>query len=256
MKAILKLLVGVFAGPLACATLLCLIAITCRLLGRKRLATGFFVSGAVVAYLGSLNIVGGALLRPLETKFPPYVGRPQDPSSAVTAIVVLGSSYDPHDALPVTAALNREGLARVAEGVRLALLFPSARLVVSGGAPLKGSIPSALGYAKFAREFGISSDRLVVVDTPRDTAQEARAIAALLGPRSFLLVTSASHMPRSVALMKREGLKPLPAPTAHQTSGDRGGWRYTLLPSSSGLAKSELALHEYLGLAAYSLSLD
>jgi uncharacterized SAM-binding protein YcdF (DUF218 family) len=77
-------------------------------------------------------------------------------------------------------------------------------LVVSGGAPL-GSTPSAIGYARLARELGVDDSSIVVLDKAPDTAAEARDIASTLGPTEFVLVTSAYHMPRAMKLMLRAG---------------------------------------------------
>ena len=77
-----------------------------------------------------------------------------------------------------------------------------------------------------------------------------------LGGAPFVLVTSAYHMPRAVRLMQRAGQHPIPAPT-----GQRVGafpWRgfHRWLPTSAGLRDTELALHEYLGLAALTLGIS
>jgi uncharacterized SAM-binding protein YcdF (DUF218 family) len=249
-----KILIGALAAPLAIALLLALAGVAFRLFGRKAVAAGLFISAATVAWLGSLAPVGGALMSPLENKYPPLVETAQL-SSRVNAIVVLGYYYAPREGLPVTAAVVEEGLIRISEGVRLSMRFPDARLVVSGGAP-PGGTPSAVGYARFAREFGVSPERLVLLSTPNDTAEEARQVAALLGKQSFILVTSAYHMPRAMALMRRAGAQPIPAPTGQRTGGSGGSWGAMLVPSALGLRRSELAMHEYMGLTAQALGLD
>ena len=67
-------------------------------------------------------------------KYPP-VREAEIPPSQVTAIVVLGSWYEPRNIGPIASLFDGEGLARISDGVRPALRIPSARLVVSGGAP-------------------------------------------------------------------------------------------------------------------------
>ena len=258
--ALIKSLIGALAAPLVIALLLALAALFFRLRGRRRPAAILFLTGVGIAYIGSIGLVGSALLVPLETRYPP-LREAAIPPSQVAAIVVLGSYYvqrtdEPKSNEPVTALFDDEGLSRISEGVRLALRFPSARLVVSGGGPA-GMVPPAAGYARFAREFGIPAERIVVLDRARDTAQEAKSIAALLGGKSFLLVTSANHMPRAMALMKRAGANAIAAPTSFHTRGrfvvdDLGAFK----PSSSGIRQTELALHEYLGLAALSIGLQ
>jgi uncharacterized SAM-binding protein YcdF (DUF218 family) len=212
-----------------------------------------FVAAAVSAYLGSIVPVGNALLAPLERRYPPL--RLDESNSSVRYIVVLGSSYAPRAGFPVTAGLDDEGLVRIVEGVRLAHQLKNARLVVSGGAP-QGQAPSAQGYARLARELGIPASSLIVLDRPLDTRAEALEVSATLGDSPFLLTTSAYHMPRAMLLMERAGARPIPAPTGYRASDSfYFGWR-AWLPSAAGLRKTELALHEYLGLGAMILGFE
>jgi len=239
--------IAVLISPLTASFLIVVIGVVCRLSRRPRLARILFIAAAVVVYVGSISVVGDALLAPLEHRYPPL--RQDLPPPAAGYVVVLGSGYGPHDGVPITAALDGDGLARVVEAVRLARRLPDARLVVSGGAPPGQSAP-ALGYAEMARDLGISEASLVVLDRALDTREEAQAIAALVGNAPFILVTSAYHTPRAVQELRLAGVRPIPAPTG-QLMGSLNGviWR-AWLPNSDGLRKVERALHEYIGLAA------
>lgn len=107
-----------------------------------------------------------------------------------------------------------------------------------------------------AMALGLPPADLLSTSRVRNTAEEARAIAALL-PRgaSVVLVTSAFHLPRAVRLFEREGLRVLPFPVDFQASGAWAGsplrdplqW----LPSSSGLESSSRALREAIGRTLY-----
>ena len=245
--------VGSLVSPLILALLMAVAAGACRIAGWRRSARWLVICAAATAYLGSLIPVGEALLVPLEGQYPPLAA--DVPLQDIGTIVVLGSGYTPRASVPVTAALDEDALVRIVEGLRLARRLPGVRLVVTGGAPL-GDIPVALGYAQIARDFGTADASLVALQSPRDTAAEARAVAPLLGGAPFVLVTSAYHMPRAVRLMQRAGQHPIPAPT-----GQRVGafpWRgfHRWLPTSAGLRDTELALHEYLGLAALTLGIS
>jgi uncharacterized SAM-binding protein YcdF (DUF218 family) len=234
-------------SPLALSLLIAVIAVICRFSRRPRLARALFIVAASVVYAGSITVVGDALLGPLERRYPPL---PQNPSlPAAGYVVVLGSGYTPHDGVPITAALDEYGLARIVEGVRLARRLNDARLIVSGGAPA-GQSASAQGYAELARELGIPEGSLVLAATALDTRAEARSIAGLVGTTPFILVTSAYHMPRAMLEMRHAGLEPIPAPTGQLANGPHGADVRDWLPSSSALRKVERALHEYVGLAA------
>jgi uncharacterized SAM-binding protein YcdF (DUF218 family) len=245
-----KKFVGALAGPLILALCLLVLAGVLRALGRRRASLWAVIAAAAVAYLGSIPLVGDALLGALEQQQPALSAKTLP---RVGYIVVLGSGYAPRQGVPITGALDPDGLSRIVEGIRLSKLIGSARLIVSGGAP-EGQPRSAQGYAVLARDLGVPEDALQVLDTPLDTAQEAQAISSLLKKERFLLVTSAYHMPRAMRLMTEAGAQPIPAPTGQRVDSDANfRWR-SLLPSSAGLRKTEQALHEYLGLTLAALT--
>jgi uncharacterized SAM-binding protein YcdF (DUF218 family) len=226
------------------------VGILCGARKRRRMSVWLFGCAAAILYLGSLDVVGEALLAPLESQYPPLHDAAQ--LQGVGYLVVLGSGFMPRDSIPVTAALDQDGLIRIVEGLRLARLMGGVRLVVSGGAA-PGFIPAALGYAQLARDFGVPDASLMILDQSLDTGDEARTIKARLGAAPFLLVTSAYHMPRAVRLMQRVGAHPIPAPTGQRVGAYNGGW---LQPTSAGMRSTELALHEYLGLAALAFGIS
>jgi uncharacterized SAM-binding protein YcdF (DUF218 family) len=249
---VLKLVAGILDKPLLLATILAGIGMLLLRGPRRRAGFWLIASGAILVYLASTSLIGNALLGHLERQYPPF-----EPSRAIGVrdIVVLGSSYTPHDGIPVTGALDADGLARVVEGVRLARARPGSRLVLSGGAP-GAYVPGARGYAQLAADLGMEQSALIVMDHALDTAQEARDIAVLLGRSPFILVTSAYHMPRAMLLMQRAGANAFPAPTGQLVHAQRWAERFGILPGSQSLRKTETALHEYLGLAAISLRVN
>jgi uncharacterized SAM-binding protein YcdF (DUF218 family) len=203
----------------------------------------------MVAYFGASPIMGDALIGPLERAYPP-LGEGA-PNPAVDYVVVLGSGYMPRDSIPITAALDQSGLVRIVEGIQLMRRLGIGKLVLSGGAP-PGQGRPALGYAELARGLGVPESSLLILDEPKNTTDEARAVRDLLGDASFILVTSAVHMSRAVRLMQRVGAHPIRAPTGQLVVDSRFLWK-NLLPNSGGLLKVETALHEYLGLARWGL---
>jgi hypothetical protein len=122
---LIKGIADVLTAPLVIVLLVAIAAVVCRLAARSRAPRNLLAGAAVLTYAASLPLVGQALLRPLESRFPPLNA---DRLPRVHTIVVLGSGYAPHDGVPVTAALDREGLMRAVEAVRLARLCPGAQL--------------------------------------------------------------------------------------------------------------------------------
>jgi uncharacterized SAM-binding protein YcdF (DUF218 family) len=239
-------------APLVIVLLLAMAAMLCRLAGRRRTCGILAIAAAMLLYAVSIPLVGTALLRPLERRYPPLNA---GPVPKVGYVVVLGSGYRPHDGVSVTAALDREGLMRVVEAVRLTRLLGGVRLLVSGG-PLLGDPPVARGYAQLARELGVSEQAIIVADRPYDTESESREVRRLLGSTPFLLVTSAYHMPRAMLLMRRVGAEPIAAPAGQLAFGTLPFRWSSLLPGAGGLGDTERALHEYAGLLAIGSGLD
>jgi uncharacterized SAM-binding protein YcdF (DUF218 family) len=249
---LLKVVAAVLGNPLLVAAILVCTGLLLLRGPRRRLGKAVIAAGAALAYLASTSLVSNALIAPLENRYAPFDAAK---AAGVQNIVVLGSGYEPHDGIPVTGALDADGLARIVEGVRLTRLYPNARLLVSGGA-LPGFAAPALGYAKMAAELGVDRSAVVVLGHALNTAQEARDVTALLGSAPFILVTSAYHMPRAMWLMRRSGADPLPAPTGQLLRLEHAAERFGIIPGSRGLRKTEIALHEYWGLAAIGLRIE
>lgn len=239
----------VLTNPLAVASLLGLAGLVIGVWGRRLVARTLLWCALVVAYLGASPLVGNALVRPLEDSYPPLGVQPS--ATKVGYIAVLGSGYMPSGTLPITAVLDHDGLVRIVEGVRLMRHFDTPKLIVSGGA-LPGYAPPADGYAELARELGVADSALLILDKPRDTAAEAQTLRRTVGDEPFILVTSAYHMPRAMHLMRRAGMHPIAAPTGQLAIPMPLRWR-DLLPDAGGLRRTEMALHEYLGLAVLAV---
>ena len=250
---LVKDLVGALLMPLPVFLLLFFAGIVLILAARKR--AGWTLLGISVLFLVTLaSPLSARLLATLENQHPP-LGDVADLHGS-DAIVALGGGWSPEPGWPISSQLTVSSAIRLLEGVRLAIALPDARLVVSGGtSDPDRRAPLAHILAQGAQEQGIPEDRIVIVDTPRDTAQEARAMASLLGPEQrFLLVTTAAHMPRAMAHFHRVGLEPIPAPTQRRTmtAFQLGDWK-SWVPSPGNLVHAEVAWHETLGLLALEL---
>lgn len=200
--------------------------------------------GIILLAVASSPWMAGRLLAPLERQYPPILARqPQ-----IEYIVVLGGGHVSEQGLPPTSRLSGSSLARLAEGIRLYRLHPGSRLLLSGG-PVFDPVAEATTMQAVALNFGVPAQDIMLENTSRDTAEQAKRLAPLVGNKRFLLVTSAAHLPRSMTLFQRQGLAPIAAPTDYRVKrGQRHGpARY--FPGAGSLRNTETALHEYLGLA-------
>jgi uncharacterized SAM-binding protein YcdF (DUF218 family) len=87
-------------------------------------------------------------------------------------------------------------------------------------------------------------------DQSLDTEDEAQFIKPIVGQVPFLLVTSASHMPRAMGLFRHYGMAPIAAPTDYLSADAGVKSPLSYLPSAGNLHTAERAVYEYLGLLA------
>ena len=98
-----------------------------------------------------------------------------------------------------------------------------------------------------AQSLGVPREQIITLDLPKDTEEEAAAVKQAIGDAPFLLVTSASHLPRAMIFFQQEGLNPLPAP-ANQLAIDSplNPWERAI-PSPVWLMHSDRVGYETLG---------
>ena len=98
-----------------------------------------------------------------------------------------------------------------------------------------------------ALQLGVPDEEIILERDSQDTKDQARLIQGIVGEEPFLLVTSASHMPRSMALFENVGLHPRPAPTGFMSKAGQGWSPSAYWPSSGDLRKTERAFYEIMG---------
>jgi len=210
----------------------------------RRRGFAWIMSATVILVLLSFRPIPTTLMRSLEGRYPPVV-TPADSSIAWIVVLAAGATDDP--ALAAPHRLSQSSLVRLVEGIRLSRQLPSAKLVLSGGSPFS-SVTLASVMRSLALELGVPDSLILTEDQSMDTKDQALAIADVVQKDPFFLVTSAKHMPRSMALFERQGLSPIAAPTDHlarrPTTIHPGGF----YPSSLNIRTARLAWREYLGL--------
>ncbi|QUG76455.1 envelope biogenesis factor ElyC [Erwinia sp. E602] len=239
----LKKAIGGLLMPLP--ALLLLIAVGILLLWFSR----WQKTGKVVISLGwgimllfSLQPVADRLLLTTEAGWPTWQGQHK-----VEYVVVLGGGYTWNpDWAPSSNMLNNS-LPRLAEGIRIWRMNPGSRLIVTGGAATGNAVSSAEVTSKVAQSLGVPQEAIIALTRPRDTEQEAREVARLIGQRPFALVTSASHLSRAMIFFEREGLHPLPAPANQMAVTSPLNLWEKILPAAFWLGHSERAVYEGLG---------
>jgi uncharacterized SAM-binding protein YcdF (DUF218 family) len=199
--------------------------------------------------------LGNLLLYPLEARFPPWDAA----RGAPDGIIVLGGSIDPELSVAHGVAVFRGSVDRVIAAAELAHRYPQARIVFSGGSAnlvADNSAKEADYAASIFEGLGISRGRLIMERRSRNTEENAAFSKALVSPNPgerWVLVTSAYHVPRSVGIFRKAGFAVEPYPADWHTGGPRDLLTFSPL-SVDGLARTDAAVREWMGLAAYWIS--
>jgi uncharacterized SAM-binding protein YcdF (DUF218 family) len=146
---------------------------------------------------------------------------------------------------------------RILEAARLYRLLDQPTIIVSGGTTGRdeGSRPEAEGMRTAILELGVPADHVIVETESKTTREEAIIIARMLADRPaqpVVIVTSPTHMRRSLAVFRSAGLDPIPsvAPFKSDHSLERLRW----LPSEGGLQLSDIVIYDALATLYYRLS--
>ncbi len=215
----------------------------------RKLARGGL--GVLLAALLAITVlpVGDWLNSPLERRFPP----PRALPGQVDGVIVLGGMIN----LEISAARGRPELDQAADRltafVALARKYPEAKLVFTGGSgSLADSEHREADFAQDAlRDLGVELARVLFERNSRNTHENALFTYVRVAPRPeefWLLITSASHMPRAVGVFRRVGWQVTPYPVDYYTDG--GSLRFDF---QWGLEVFSTALREWIGLTAYRL---
>ncbi len=234
-----------------------LIAIGLALAALTRLRrTGFALAGIACAglFLFGMTPLASLAMRTLEARFP----IPEPITGEVHGIIVLGGSQDADASVTLGQPVLNEAAERLVVGLELARRFPQARLLISGGSgALAGAQTSeARAGAMLLASLGLEPDRILVEERSRNTHENAVYSLAVAEPaegETWLLVTSAFHMPRSVGVFREAGFPVVPYPVDFRTmGGDESLPGFATI--SDGLRRFDVASREYVGLLAYRLT--
>ncbi len=192
--------------------------------------------------------LAGLLIRPLEQRFPQMV----TVTGQVDGIITLAGAVNPvlSDLYGGVPQLNGEA-ERVTEFVELARKHPEARLVYSGGTgALSGGISETVAAEQFLRAQGLDTSKIMFEGQSRTTYESAIITKELLHPapgERWILVTSASHMPRAYGTFRKAGWEVIPYPVSYLAQP-------TFSWADRGYGTLQAAIHEWVGLLAYRLS--
>jgi len=214
-------------------------------LRKRRIAIFLFVFTALVFYAFSTAWLPRYMAKQLEIKYLPFAPETLKKNHGKVYIHLLGSGYQIDKRLPATAELAMVSQGRFVEAMRLYRAIDSSVLVCSAGGP-PGTETQASVTKKAALLLGADSSRLITLDTPNTTIEEADALANSIGTTAtVIVVTDAVHIPRAMRIFTRRGFSPMAAPTNFRAINGSEGVSIPWWPRLENLETTDRVLHEY-----------
>jgi uncharacterized SAM-binding protein YcdF (DUF218 family) len=261
MFVYLSKLLPVFIYPVGLACLLLLIAFLRR--QQPRWQRGLIGATFMILWLGSSGWLATFLVRSLEWRY-----LPPAEVTAAEVIVVLGGGTRTADYPRSIVEINEAG-DRLLYAAWLYHQGLADNLLLTGGIVFSSTIttepPEAEDMLALLQMLNVPDEAIWLETKSRNTYENALYSRPLLKEKdinTILLVTSAIHMPRSVAIFEKQGFTVIPMPTdfiiternwrevTNLTFKDQLG---NVLPTVENLQMTTWAMKEYIGLVVYRL---
>jgi uncharacterized SAM-binding protein YcdF (DUF218 family) len=242
-------LVTFLISPLGTAIALGALGLVLGLARQRRLGASLGTFALVWLWLWATPWVSHQFRAQLEQPFAPV---PPSQVQAAPAAVVLGGGIEParrgRSALPDL----RNAADRVWHAARLYHAGKAPLLVLSGGSDTGTYATSeAMAMQQLLLQMGVPEAAMLLEEASRNTQQNAQDCARLLRERGIqrvLLVTSALHMQRALALFEAEGLQITAVAADHEADDtSRWPWWRRWLPTGDALEGSGRAFKEWVG---------
>ncbi|MDA0652369.1 MAG: YdcF family protein [Proteobacteria bacterium] len=214
--------------------------------------TGRWILSVMMAFIVLVTAmpVGLLMIEPLENRFPVVTKF----SGPIDGIIVLGGTVRQLMTKYRGQPSLTDGAERLTEFIALAKQYPKAKLAFSGGSGLllRQDVKETETARLFFAQMGLDTTRVVFEDESRNTYENALYCYKLLSPKPqerWVLITSASHMPRAVGSFRKAGWTVTPFPVDFSTYGPEQ--RQVGFNMMSGIGWFGTALRAWSGLLVY-----
>ena len=241
--------------------LLCVLLIVVLIISKRpKLQKTLIIIALLMIVITGNRYIALSLVRSLEWQYLPPADIPEE-----EVMVVLGGATDaaiyPRTNVEVNGAADR-----ILYAARLYHDGKAKNILLSGGNISwleNGSSTPAAEMADILDLTGVPDDVIWLETTSRNTYENALYCSQILeekGINKILLVTSASHMPRSVALFKKQGIEVIPLPTDYSVTKEEWEGLFdsnlqshliNLVPTVGNISATTGVLKEYIGLMVY-----
>ena len=214
----------------------------------------------IILMTASNTQFSNSLVASLERQYPPLETTPE-----AGAIVVLGGATRNNESPRIIPDMSDRG-DRLLYGVKLYQDGAAPYILLTGGRInwYGGDSSEAEDMATLMEIMGVPSDALLLEERSLTTYENAVYSKEILERRNIkkiILVTSAAHMPRSLAIFKKQGIDAIPAPADIMVS-DRNlvenqvsleSKIISLFPNPESMDRTTQIIKEYIGTYIYRL---
>ena len=237
---VLKKIITFFIEPYGMVFSLFFMGLFFLFINKTKLAKKILLLSFLLLTLFSYQPFANFLISNLENQYPKY----DYLNTNIKYIHVLGNGHNDDKTQPLSSQISFAGIKRDIEGIIIHKNLVKSKIIFTGYAG-NTSIANAKVNAKLALALGVKKENIIINGKPKDTKEEALFVKTIVGNEQFILVTSATHMPRAMSLFKSLGLNPIAAPTSYYKR-DFSSSFIKLRASSFYLSK--IAMHEYIGI--------
>ena len=256
MEILLTKLAAFLVYPIGLFSLIMFIVLWLWIAGRSKSAVFFTTIAVVMVIAASLPVTSGYVAGYLEKQHPPI---PIKSLPQVSTVVVLGGHLEPPRGPRLAIELSSTS-DRLLHALRIFKAGKAKRIFLSGGNAFnpRGEPVESVYARSLMREWGVPPETIEIDDQSKTTQENLQQVVAYLertGQRrnKVILVTSALHMPRAVALFKAANIDIAPASTDVMVTPENVPPIFGWLPTASALELTTRAWHELVGLWYYRM---
>ena len=211
----------------------------------------FFINSLYLIFISFLPI-GNYLIYKIEKDYHSNISIPEK----LDGILILGGATNPSMYKEFKQISVNDSAERLIESVSIIKRFKNSKVIFSGGSGVINR--PELGHSQVAKSFyrkmGIEESRIIFEDKSRNTYENILFAKKIANPKkneNWLLITSASHMKRSILIGSKQNWKFIPYAVDFKMMK-----QFSFKPSLnllSNINSLQYGSHEWLGLISYYL---
>lgn len=254
MYVYLSKILPLFVMPIGVTLFLMLVALVLLRKGKNRISGAFLLVAAIYLYVMATPFVGEHLYGRIEANYPPV---PIARIPNANCLIVLGGVVEAPAPPRIDIEFN-DSIDRVHKAAELFHAGKAPYVIVTGGnQPWSNSRASE---AELIRDllvrWKVPEEVIMLEASSRNTRENAMFTKNLVDSMhcdEALLVTSAAHMPRSIAAFRAVGISVTPVSTDVRVADSQRTTLMDFLPSANALEMSSNAIRELIGQWVYEL---